>query len=399
MNPFRCLAAASLLAGAQPGCARLQLGTRAHSEMNENAAAWSPDLVEYRWSAPLVGQMELETNPRNRAVPLVDRAHGVVYVGGLDRGLHALRADDGVSIWRFQTLGVVEGTPVLRDGTLYFGSDDGALYAIDAATGAQRWRFATTAEVVRAPVVTADTVYVVNGDDSVFALDRARGTQRWRYHREPPGGITASGHAGLLFARNRLYSGFSDGVVVALDPADGSALWERDTSSDAEEGEVNEAHRVIDVDTTPLLLDGTLFIASQSQGLYALDPEGGGVRWRLDWLTSATSIDTDGRHLFATSSTLGLLEIDPSDGTVGWARDFNAGGLQVASVGDGMLLVSSASQALWVVRARDGEALQGVARGGVSGLAVRSGAWIYFATSMGVIEAYALRRDDAAGHE
>ena len=64
-----------------------------------------------------------------------------------------------------------------------------------------------------------------------------------------------------------------------------------------------------------------------------------------------------------------------------------------------MLLVSSASQALWVVRARDGEALQGVARGGVSGLAVRSGAWIYFATSMGVIEAYALRRDDAAGHE
>ena len=279
---------------------------------------------------------------------------------------------------------------VLDNGTLYVGCNDGALYALNALNGAQRWRFATTAEVIRAPIVTADTVYLVNADDTVFALNRTTGEQRWRYHREPPGGITASGHAGLLSARGKLYCGFSDGTVVALDPSDGSPSWERDTAADAEENEAAEAHRVIDVDTTPVLLDGSLFVASQSTGLYSLDPQGGGVRWRLDWLTSVSSLAADGRYLYATSSTLGLLKIDPSDGSVLWDRDYGAGAMQVTDVGDGLLMVPSASQGLWLVRARDGEVLEGVGRGGVTGMPLRVGSWFFFGTNLGALQAYRL---------
>lgn len=383
---------AALVAGAlaSPGCAGLRLGTRAHPDLNEAAPAWRHEIARYQWRAPLVVTTDLESHPRNRGVPAVDAERGLVYAGGLDHGVHALRADDGLPIWRFQTLGAVEGAIVLDREVLFVGSDDGALYALDATTGAQRWRFATTAEIVRAPVVTPDAVYVVNADDTVFAVNRVTGEQRWRYHRDPPGGITASGHAGLLFARGKLFCGFSDGTVVAIDPGDGTASWERDTAADAAEDDASEAHRVIDVDTTPVLLDGSLFVASQSTGLYALDPQGGGVRWRLDWLKGASSLAADGRHLYATSSTLGLLKIDPSDGTVVWARDFGAGALQVATAGDGLLLVPSASQALWLVRARDGEILEGVGRGGVTGMPTRAGSWMFFGTNLGALQAYRL---------
>lgn len=368
----------------------MQFGTRAHPDMNEAAPAWRHQLAAFQWRAPLVVTTDLEAHPRNRGMPAVDASRGIVYVGGLDHGVHALRADDGLAIWRFQTLGAVEGSVVVDRDTVFVGSDDGALYALDATTGSQRWRFATTAEVVRAPVVTADAVYVVNADDTVFAINRVTGEQRWRYHRDPPGGITASGHAGLLFARGKLFCGFSDGTVVAIEPGDGTANWERDTAADAAEDDANEAHRVIDVDTTPVLLDGTLFAASQSTGLYALDPVGGGVRWRLDWLKGASSLAADGRYLYATSSTLGLLKLDPSDGSVIWARDYGAGALQVLDGGNGLLLVPSASQALWLVRARDGEVLEGLGRGGVTGMPLRWGASLFFSTNLGVLQAYRL---------
>ncbi len=386
----RLIAALAAGALALSGCARLQLGTHAHPDLNEAAPVWRRTIAQFQWRAPLVVATDLESHPRNRGIPAVDAERGLVYVGGLDHGVHALRADDGLPIWRFQTLGAVEGSIVLDRDTVFVGSDDAALYALDATTGVQRWRFAAAAEVVRAPIVTPDAVYFVSADDTVFALNRVTGEQRWRYHRDPPGGITASGHAGLLFARGKLFCGFSDGTVVAIDPGDGSASWERDTAADADEDGASEAHRVIDVDTTPVLLDGSLFVASQSTGLYALDPQGGGVRWRLDWLKAASSMASDGRHLYVTSSTLGLVKLDPADGSVLWARDFGAGALQVTDAGDGLLMVPSASQALWLVRARDGEVLEGLGRGGVTGMPIRSGSWVFFGTNLGVLQAYRL---------
>ncbi len=391
VNPRSLLGAAVFAAAiGSSACAGLRLGTRDRPDLNEVATPLRHDLARFQWRVPLVLATDLESHPRSRGVPAVDAERGLVYAGGLDHGVHALRADDGLAIWRFQTLGAVEGAMVLDRGTLFVGCNDGALYALDALTGVQRWRFPTTAEVVRAPIVTADTVFLVNADDTVFALNRGTGEQRWRYHREPPGGITASGHAGLLFARGKLYTGFADGTVVAIDPGDGSPSWERDTAADAEESDATEAHRVIDVDTTPVLLDGSLFTASQSTGLYALDPEGGGVRWRIDWMTAVSSLASDGRYLYATSSTLGLLKIDPSDGSVLWARDYGSGAMQVMDAGGGLLMVPSASQALWLVRARDGEVLEGVGRGGVTGMPTRSGSWFFFGTNLGGLQAYRL---------
>jgi outer membrane protein assembly factor BamB len=391
VNPRSLLVTAVVAAAiGSSGCAGLKLGTRDRPDLNQVAPALRHDLARFQWRAPLVVATDLESHPRNRVIPAVDPERGLVYVGGLDSGIHALRADDGLPIWRFQTLGPVEGAVVLDRGMVFVGCNDGALYALDALTGVQRWRFATTAEVVRAPIVTADTVFLVNADDTVFAVNRGTGEQRWRYHREPPGGITASGHAGLLSARGKLYTGFADGTVVALDPGDGTATWERDTAADAEESDATEAHRVIDVDTTPVLLEGSLFVASQSTGLYSLDPEGGGVRWRIDWMTAVSSLASAGRYLYATSSTLGLLKIDPSDGSVLWARDYGSGAMQVMDAGGGLLMVPSASQALWLVRARDGEVLEGLGRGGVTGMPVRAGNWIFFGTNLGALQAYRL---------
>ncbi len=64
-----------------------------------------------------------------RGRPEIDALHDRVFVGSADHGLYALRAGDGSTLWRFETLGVVQSEP-LYDGEMdyvYFGSHDGAL--------------------------------------------------------------------------------------------------------------------------------------------------------------------------------------------------------------------------------------------------------------------------------
>lgn len=317
---------------------------------------------------------------------MYDSTRGVLYVGGLDRGVYALRARDGAVLWRFQTLAPVEGTPTVDRGTVYVGSTDGALYALDAVTGRMRWRFATVAEIIHAPVVAGDSVYCVNADDTVFAVNRTTGESRWRYRREPPGGITGGGHAGLLYDGTRIYTGFSDGRAVAIDPSDGTPIWERDTSIDSEGADgANEAHRTIDVDTTPVMVDGNLFVASYTAGLYALDPSGGGVRWRVDRIVNVASLADDGHNVYAASASLGLVKVSAADGEVLWMRDLGTRAIQQPVFREGVLFVPSADTTLWLVRPSDGEAVAGLGPEGVSGAPFVTASHVFFETNRGVV--------------
>jgi outer membrane protein assembly factor BamB len=377
------------------GCAGVRLGSRGHFERSGVEPPALNELAGLRWRVPLVAFSDLEPRSRTRATPVYDPTAGVLYVGSLDRGVYAIRAVDGAVLWRFQTLGGVEGTPTLHNGTLYIGSGDGALYALNASDGSMRWRFATVAEIVHAPLVDGDSVFVVNGDDTVFSVNRANGEQRWRYRREPPGGITGGGHAGLLHARNRLYTGFADGHIVALDPAEGGVVWERDTGVDSEGADgANEAHRTIDVDTTPVLADGNLFAASYTAGLYALDPDSGSVRWRVDRLLNVSAIVGDGRYLYVTSANSGLVKVSPADGEILWARDLGARALAAPVVRGGYLFVSSAEAAVWVLRAADGEAVEGIGREGVSAPPVVTASHLFFQSNRGVFQAWRFARAD-----
>lgn len=348
-------------------------------------------VLELRWRRRTADLWALDWRPTFHGSPAVDPGRRIVYAGSVDGGLYAMGAEDGALAWRFETLGRVDSTPVVDRDLVLFGSDDGALYAIDADRGTLRWRFPTPAEVTHAPVVIGDSVYFVNANDSVYAVRRADGVSRWRYRRNPVGGISLSGHAGLTRVGNRLYTGFSDGTVTCLDANDGSVLWEQDTSNDLENiEERNEAHEAIDVDTTPVVIGDTVFVASFTAGLYALDPVGGGRRWRLENVVGVAALGADGRYLYAASSSLGLLKIDPYDGSIQWARDLGSRGIAgVVPVGGGMIAVPTTDRALWIVRGSDGEPIDGVAPGrGFGAAPTLAGDRLFAESSGGVLYAF-----------
>ena len=322
-----------------------------------------------------------------RGKPEIDPAHRRLFVGTSDRGLHALRADDGSTIWRFQTMAAVQCEPLYDadEDVVYFGSNDGALYKVRAADGDLLWRFNTNAEVARRPVIRNGVVYVTNANDTLVAIDAASGKMKWHQHRTPAFGMEVAGYAGPALGRDKVYAAFSDGVVQAYSLEDGSEQWPTvDLAAEAEQTTGGDMPRYLDVDTTPVLdrnsSGAVVYVAGYAGGVFALDAENGTRVWANDRATGVTDLvlwqqpahaprsgkgpEVPARKLLLASSGLtGLWALDPNDGRTVWRRNLPEGGMTAPVPVEGALLVGTTRYGLFLFSPLDGGVIDGILTG------------------------------------
>jgi outer membrane protein assembly factor BamB len=160
-----------------------------------------------------------ETGHRVWATPLI--TSDIVYVGSMDRHLYALNASDGAVRWDLHATGAFASQPALRDDTLYIGAFDDWLYAVDAHTGIERRRFAGENWFWGGPMVHDDIVYAADVNGNIYAVDADSGEQVWHQPLDTPV------RAGPAVAEDgsKLFVGSQDGMLYALDAADGFVLW------------------------------------------------------------------------------------------------------------------------------------------------------------------------------
>ena len=324
--------------------------------------------------------------------PAIAPGPGRLFVGSADRGLYALRAGDGTTLWRFETLGVVQCEPLYdpQYDLVYFGSHDGALYAVHARDGRLAWRFMTGAEVGRQPVIggpNRSMLFVANGADQLFGLERATGQQIWTVHRTPALGMEIAAHAGPAVDADVVYMAYSDGHVAAYNPNDGSERWTLvDLSAEAEQT-LGDAPRYLDVDSTPIVDDlpngsgKIVYVASYAGGVFALDAKSGSRVWMNEKAVGATELflwrepaheprghtHTEGlplvpakRVLIASSGVSGLWGLEPGTGRKLWRVPVPEGGITAPAAIAGALLVGTTRYGLFLISPIDGRPIDGI---------------------------------------
>lgn len=324
-----------------------------------------------------------------RGKPELDPEHDRVFVGSSDHGLYALRAGDASTIWRFETLNVVQSEPLYDHDMdyVYFGSNDGALYCVKAATGERVYRYDTGAEVARKPVRLGETLVFTNASDFLFAIDRRTGKTKWQVHRTPALGMEISGHAGAAIdpTTGLVYMAYSDGHVIAYDIRDGAEKWTPvDLSAEAEQAG-GEAPRYLDVDTTPIVdvhpQGHVVYVSSYAGGIFALDATTGSRMWSNDKAIGVTDLtlfdetahvpnasgpDKGGppvpakKILLASSATTGLLGVDPFTGRVLWRNKVPEGGITAPVPWAGAVLVGTTRYGLFLISPRNGKVIDGI---------------------------------------
>jgi eukaryotic-like serine/threonine-protein kinase len=172
----------------------------------------------------------------------------------------ALRASDGVEVWR-RSLGAALRHPVSIDGDrAYAALSDGSLAAMDVTTGQVQWHIQLP-DLPGPVLALGDRVYVGSDDKFFYALDAADGRRRWRWR-------TGGDVIGLpALDEHRVYFVSLDNVARALDARSGVQQWRRALDSRPRAG--------------PVLVEGLLIVGGLGAELRMLQAATGTVagRW------------------------------------------------------------------------------------------------------------------------
>jgi len=176
-------------------------------------------------------------------------------------------------------------SPVVSGGQLFAFDTEGTVHAFDAETGRENWRASFRPKENASSAfgggvsVSAGVAYVTTGLGEVVALDAASGTEKWR---TKPGG-PLRGAPTLAF--NNVFVMSQDNQIFALDPADGKPAWNA--------GGASTASGVFGV-AAPAAGQGTIVAGYSSGELIAYRYENGRELWSdaLARTSIATSVST-----------------------------------------------------------------------------------------------------------
>jgi outer membrane protein assembly factor BamB len=276
---------------------------------------------------------------------------------------HTPLPDPGSLYWTFQTGGAIWGTPTVQDDVLYIGSDDKNLYALDALTGEVEWQFPTGDIVRSTPALAHGNVYFESDDGYLYAVDSRTGAEVWRIDignvidpaaRDVTGTVFDYLQSSPAIVEDTLYIGSADGNVYAVDAIGGEILWKFDTTKP--------------VRATPTVVAGVLYIGSWNGIFYALDAANGELHWMYEASTignpdyylrpiQSKALVVDGLVICA-SRKASVFALDIETGELKWEHRYG-NALWVESspmLQDGIIYIgSSGSKFVLALEAEDGD--------------------------------------------
>ena len=305
-----------------------------------------------RWDVARITEMLPLTGyvPEEYATPLLRGPFA--YVGHSGRSFQAVRWKDGQVEWKFPTRGRVYTTAACSNGLLIFGDDEGDVRAL-SFEGKEIWKFHLSYPVVASPVAAAGKVYVAEADQNVFCLEASTGRPLWQYGRKFPQRNSIWRSLGFAWGENRLYAGFSDGTLVALDADVGRVEWRV---------ELARGGLFADVVAGPSFDAGRIYAGSAKGPVLCLEAATGKELWRQDVeAVSGFAVGPDLVYLGTAAGTVTALS--KANGSKAWEVSLD-GGVPTAPVlaGD-KVLVGASDGSLHSIDAQSGRVLDRYAPG------------------------------------
>ncbi|MBD3370839.1 PQQ-binding-like beta-propeller repeat protein [Candidatus Fermentibacteria bacterium] len=282
------------------------------------------------------------------APALVDE---VLYLGCNDGRFRAVNASTGATIWsRPVTCGLC-GEAAVCSTAVYFGGQDGYVYALDRRSGRQLWRSGLGYHVFSDVALLDTLVLAGNSQGSVAALNVANGYPVWS---DSPGGVVL----GPAFEDSVIVFTTESGRVRAYSP-DGTILWSKSFSSQA---------------SPPSISEEKVFVGFSNGVVRCLGAGSGNILWQLDLVQSqarsvlSRPVVRDTLVLVGSCSNF-IHCLHAESGSLLWEQSFENWVQVPPVVGPSIAYVSSDDQRLHLLDLRTGEKLDSLEMGGYSGTA------------------------------
>ena len=202
------------------------------------------------------------------------------------------------------------------DGMVLIGTGDGRVIARDVQTGNLKWVAKVSSEILSAPTAFNQITVVRTGDGNIFGLDSATGREIWNYDRTVPS-LTLRGNAPPVISGDRVFAGFDNGRLVALDLKSGQSLWDSPLAIPSGRSDLD---RMVDVDSAPIVQKNTIFVASFHGGVSAISGTDGRILWTRE-ISSYAGISVGGRYVYVTDEEGSIWALNAETGASVWKKD------------------------------------------------------------------------------
>lgn len=247
-------------------------------------------------------------------------AYEKLFVASRDGVVKALDPKNGKPLWSQNVkqgdTTRLSGGVTAAYGHVYIGSENGDLIALNEATGEVSWRISVVGEILAKPVAENGLVIVNTSNGVLMAFDQDSGEQKWTISTEVPN-LTLRGDSTPAAVSGGVFWGTANGRLAAAIVERGQLIWQQPVGTPKGATEID---RLVDVDSSPIVLGGMLYVVGYNGQLIALDLRSGNAVWKRNY-SSAIDMATDGSRLFVVTDKDHVVAVDARSGTELWQNE------------------------------------------------------------------------------
>lgn len=221
----------------------------------------------------------------------------------------------GISHWWNERSAKVGGGVSVGFDKVFVGTEDGQVIALNPQSGETLWSVNVKGEVLAAPVAAEGLVLVNTGGGRIFALQPDTGEQRWMHETENAI-LTLRGISQVSAQSGGVIYGTGNGKIGALIADKGVPAWEEAIT--VAKGATDLA-RIIDVDATPIVDNGTIYAIAYNGQLVAMELRSGRILWKREY-ASFRDMVLENNVLYLVDSVGKLYAVDARTGLETWSQ-------------------------------------------------------------------------------
>jgi outer membrane protein assembly factor BamB len=344
----------------------------------------TPVILKKIWSENIgVGYDEQLVN----LAPAAD--DGRLYIADRKGRVVALDAITGKEYWSVKTGAELSAGPAAGSGLVLLGSSDAEVIALDSSDGSLRWKVEVSSEVLSQPRLDLDRVIVQTADGSIAGLDAENGQQVWINDRSVPV-LTLRGTSSPIVRHGLVIAGFSNGKLSALSAEKGFMAWEKSIA--VPQGR-SELERIVDIDGSPLLVGGAIYVTTYQGRIARIDIKDGETVWERD-MSSSAGLGVDFSQVYVTDDNSHVWALSRNTGASAWKQDALANrGLTAPEPFDDYVAVADAEGYVHLLSRYDGRIVGRVELDskGISARPMVTDDMLYVYGNSGKLAAYALQ--------
>ena len=269
----------------------------------------------------------------SRLRPAVD--YGKVFVADRQGGIYALNPETGKLIWeqdistpskdsRLTNLyglfagrvsAKIAGGLTVAYETVFLGTENGTVLALNQEDGSIKWQAKVSGEVLAPPAVDSGVVVVNTVAGVLFGIDADTGEVKWQSETDVPP-LSLRGVSAPAAANGGAIVGTASGKLVVNIIDSGLTAWEQLIAKPAG---ATELERIVDIDSTPLIFGGNIYVVSYGGTLAAVELRTGQVVWNREY-ASYQDLAIEGNRLFITDINSNLYAVDRRNGVELWSN-------------------------------------------------------------------------------